>query len=472
MNSLEAHMPLLIRFGRWQFLLGALAFVLVVLGVLNDLIVEFWRIQWFVFGGLGLGQIYFLRRVLRYDWLSPAVVYAGILWAFHFGLVFPVSLIPAILDDTPFWAVEWLYTPETTLAVTMSLLFMTCFILGTSLFPSVPRTAMNSARRDVATLVLGWLLIAGGWGLFLFEVSYRGMTVFLLPYESFFPVSNTFAYSLYLIGYGLVLHLSAGMKLRDVLVISIFFYFPLVMLMIMLGSRTSAMFSLVVLAVILAKRGFKLNTLTLLIFVLFSLALIGTTRELRRFGIGVFVSGQSDLAIQSPITGLSELGGSLRPVYASIDYLKFSDYSYGETYLYPFFRQIARLAGESAGTVETDRRFIAMHINLIYGAIGYSTVAEAYINGGIIGVILFSFLWGVILRILDLRARDSVSIGFLGGVLLPMLINIRNSFIYVPAWIFMVVCVLTIAVILRGVQKQPSLKESSFARSGFSGTSL
>jgi len=441
---------LLEHFGRWHFTLIGLTITLFVLAGFNDLLVDLWRLQWLILGSIGLGLIVLLRQFLRADWLSPVVIYAGIFWVFHFGLVFPASIIPEMLDDIPFWNRDWLFTRETNFAVTASLLFMTCFALGAII---IPRSATNVAinlPRDESVILMGWLAIAAGILLYLSSFLARGTDFFLQPYSVFYADSNIFAYSVYLVSYGLILHLAGGMRIRNALIVFATTYIPIALPTLLAGSRTSVMFCLVVLSIILGKRGIKPNTLAILIFVSLSLALTGTLREVRQYGLGELSAGQITTEIQSPLSGLSEIGASLRPVYASVDYFQNSDYLYGETYFYPLFRQIARLAGESTGTHETDIRFIASYINYIYGSIGFSTVAEAHVNGGLVAIVIFSVLWGIIVRTLDDHANTSIQIGLLGGVLIPMLVNIRNSFIFVPAWIFLAIMPLLIVIILKG----------------------
>ena len=94
------------------------------------------------------------------------------------------------------------------------------------------------------------------------------------------------------------------------------------------------------------------------------------------------------------------------------------------------------------------------------GQIGYSTVAEAFANWGTVGVVLFAGLWGIALGILGRISGNAYGLPVFAVVLLPMIINVRNSFVYVPAWIFLGMMPILIARILR----RRSLGLSSKAR--------
>jgi hypothetical protein len=107
--------------------------------------------------------------------------------------------------------------------------------------------------------------------------------------------------------------------------------------------------------------------------------------------------------------------------------------------------------------VTTDPRFIGEFMNRQYGSIGFSTVAEAYANGGSAGVVLFAIAWGALLGWLERFGGTAYGRALLGVVLLPMLFNVRNSFIFVPAWVGTGLAVVAVAYVLRG--KAPDSEE-------------
>ena len=67
------------------------------------------------------------------------------------------------------------------------------------------------------------------------------------------------------------------------------------------------------------------------------------------------------------------------------------------------------------------------------GAIGFSPVAEAYRNFGAEGVVIVLGLFGVALAAIDAIREPRFAVFALAIVYVPMLMNIRNTFIFVPA---------------------------------------
>ena len=160
-----------------------------------------------------------------------------------------------------------------------------------------------------------------------------------------------------------------------------------------------------------------------------------------------------EIGARAPLEGLTELGSSLAPVYAVIDseHSWGRQYFFGETYLLPFTRVWERLAGVERNDPALDPRFIANFTNRHYGSIGFSTVAEAYANGKTAGVALFAAAWGLLLGWLERFGGRPYGRACLGAFLLPMLFNVRNSFVFVPAWAGAGLAVVAVAFVLAGV---------------------
>ena len=100
-------------------------------------------------------------------------------------------------------------------------------------------------------------------------------------------------------------------------------------------------------------------------------------------------------------------------------------------------------------TPENDPRLIASHMAQLYGsAMGYSVVAEAYANGGAVGVVSFGVVGGLALGLLAAGAHKPYGLAVLTAVLMPMILGIRNSFIFVPGWIVMGMALLIVGRLL------------------------
>ncbi|MBI5586251.1 MAG: oligosaccharide repeat unit polymerase [Deltaproteobacteria bacterium] len=400
------------------------------------------RMTWFLSGGLGLAAIFYFTRSLQLDWLSAPVVYACLFWVFHFGLTFPAAIYPGLLDPFPWWERDWLDTAETQQALLLSLLFLFCFLLG-SLLPRYRRRLLPppaaSERKDYAGNLIwgGWACVIGGALIGVVAMTAFGLSAFLESYEEFFDISHSFSLAIYLITLGLMLQVAGGRPLGKVGLAIACFYLPIAVLTFMAGSRMAPLFSLGVMGVILTRRGLRLPRLGLIAAVFFLLGLVAVVNETRQTGLS-HLHQTTQLASANPLSGLTEVGGSLRSVYALVHEMENfgHGYFYGYTYIYPVVRQVKNLIGSAGYDDYYEVAFIARYIAVHYGAFGFSTVAEAFFNGGVLGVMLFALLWGLILEVLNQRAGTPYGLAILVVVLIPMIVNVRNTFIFVPAWLF------------------------------------
>jgi hypothetical protein len=204
------------RRGWFFFLLlwtGTITAILIALVTEIHEVLSLTRIVWFLCGGLGIAGIVYFKQSMRLDWLSAPIVYAAIFWAFHFGLVFPAGIAPALLDPLPRWARDWLDTSATQKAVLLSLLFLFCFMLGYFVrgrSGSLDRSQASAAKKTyVRELVLGgWICIGIGAIIVVISLVQVGIGSFLEVYEVFFEINNAFSLSIVIISLGLVLQVA------------------------------------------------------------------------------------------------------------------------------------------------------------------------------------------------------------------------------------------------------------------------
>jgi hypothetical protein len=439
-----------IRISRSACLCGILVLVLLAATEMYEWLGEYNQAEWFFAGGFGLLLIGSCRWALRLHWLSPVTIYMFVFWIFHFGLIFPVALVPEILDELPEWIVSWLSQSDVSFAGLLCLLYLASFSFGI-LSCWRQKRPMQGVGKDIEPChlaVTGWAVLLLGFMVMAASVFTHGLRVFWLSYDEFFLVHNAFSWSIVVMAYGLLLQIAGGRPTRAVMVTSLWSYVPVVLLAFLAGARTAPLFTFSVLLALLISRGLRVPSAAICVGVALLLCAIATVREFREVGVLSTLEAAGTIEVQSPVSGIVELGGSLAPVVATIDYMRNSSFFFGETYLYPFVRQFQRLAGLPRADEHSEPKFIAETINDIYGSIGYSTVAEAFANGGAIGVILFAFLWGASLSCLDRMSNTPYGLAVLGAVLIPMLINVRNSFVYVPAWILLGLIPLAVSWIL------------------------
>lgn len=410
------------------------------------------RIIWFATGAVSLFLIWLLKYLLKLDWLNPVLIYAVVFWVFHFGLLFPASISPEVLSTLAPWARTWIDQPETRLALVAAVLFLTSYMLGIlSAYRQKPFLLDTPIEDGNAPglIAVGWMLIGLSILMVLIAIVDLGWRILLRSYSDFYVVHNSFSWPIVIMATGIMLQIAGGRDTSAILKTLGFLFVPLIIPVTIAGARTAPLFSSIAIVSVSTLRGFRIPLRILVPGVLLLLLLIATVKDVRQQGVEAIVSQSRQIEVQDPLAGLAELGGSLRPVSASIDFIRGRGaLFYGETYVFPLTRQLERFSG-TRGTVLTDERFIAATINRLYGSIGYSTVAEAYVNFGAIGVALFAFVWGVCLGWLTSHAKTPYRIAVLAVILIPMLINVRNSFIYVPAWVFFGLMAIALARAIR-----------------------
>lgn len=400
------------------------------------------RTIWFATGASGLVVIWIIKRILEIDKLSPTIIYAFIFWVFHFGLLFPSSISSNILDAIAPWARAWIFQTDTVLALFTALLFLVNFAVGVIIFyPGKPASIKLKEATNAPELVkMGWVLIGISFLFIVIAVINVGWRIFFTTYQEFFLVHNSFSWAIIIMATGIMLQIAGGKESKSVLKHVVLLFLPVALPVMLAGSRTAPLFASAAIVSMLSIRGLRIPLKILVPIVLFLLVVIATVKDVRQQGLIAVLEQNTQVKAQDPLSGLTELGFSLRPVTASIDYIQGrGDFFYGETYVFPFIRQFQRFTG-TRETSLMDERFISSTITRIYGSpggggLGYSVVAEAYVNGGLLGVVLFAFIWGAGIGWLSGRATTPYRLAILAVVLIPMFVNVRNSFVFVPAWI-------------------------------------
>jgi hypothetical protein len=454
------HLPSRDRYGlyrRLSVVLLMIVITVVIFGYFNfDDEGSFARFIWFITGAGGLFITWLMKQILKLDWLAPPIVYALVFWVFHFGLLFPASISLNILDTIDPWTRAWIYQSDTLRALFAALLFLASFSVGTLLlYKDIPTLLRHSKEDKSPELVaMGWVLIGMSILLVLIAIINFSWRVFLASYQEFFVIHNSFSWAIVIMATGIMLQIAGGRENKSVLKSLVFLFLPLIIPVMIAGSRTAPVFTSVAIMSVLSLRGLRIPLKVLIPGVVLVLILMATVKDVRQQGITAVIEQSIQVETQDPLSGLTELGFSLRPVTASIDYIRNrGEFFYGQTYYFPFIRQVQRFTGLREASI-TDERFIGNTITRIYGAsggggLGFSVVAEAYVNGGMLAIVLFGFGWGMLLSGLTVRATTPYRLAVLAAIMIPMLINVRNSFIYVPAWIFLGALTIVAARVLR-----------------------
>jgi hypothetical protein len=371
-----------------------------------------------------------------------SAAYLVLFGLFHGGLL--ISIVLGGSDDfvsaetftatKTFLATDgsWMYRGHTTQAVHLTMLGMTAFTIaaavGAGKRPVEPEVQPELAERSVLA-VIGLLVQLTGLVIFVATVLRAGgLKVLMGGYLTFRDATEfdlALGYAHLFLAVGPVLAVVAGGRAR-VAAWAMFVGYAAIALLI--GNRGEVLFPLVVLMVVEARRGRIPRPLWTVIGTVGTLLVISLIRQTRLSGL----SGASSLS-SSPLDAIAEMGYSLRPATVVLGWHSSGEpFRAGETLVAVPLRFIETLTGWHGGEPHYDDRLFNVEIMARVGPIGGSPIAESYHNFGTPGVILFMATIGLVLAWLDRAPRTPRCDARLGLVLLPLLLQVRNSFAPLP----------------------------------------
>ena len=219
------------------------------------------------------------------------------------------------------------------------------------------------------------------------------------------------------------------------------------MVVLPMGLRGEVMFRGVAAMVAAGRCGRILNPVKATALLLALLALIPIVREVRQTGL----RGLPGAVLEPRISeAFAEMGASLHPVEKVVRWRAQGDpLDMGRSYWAPIERAAARLLpGLTSVAADDDQRIANVLVADRVGAIGYSPVAEAYRNFGSLGVVIVFAVIGAWMAAIDTMRSRRAAVLTLAIVYGPLLVNIRNSFVSVPAhWAFGIALILSLAAI-------------------------
>jgi oligosaccharide repeat unit polymerase len=383
------------------------------------------------------------RVVLGLTVASAPMLYLMLLGFVHLGLVTPWALGIYDVSRAP-WFVPYGLSPALAL-VTYSIL-----AYETGLIISVVETRGVKLRDKAASPYLGSrrLFLAGSCLFFSGVVMFVGGLIGLDP-EGYFRLTYSdtfrlraesdprfFGSGITLVLIGLSLATAGAMKRRFPAVFwgaglwcSFLFYF---------GFRGPALIAALVVCAVAVKKGVSFPRWLPWVAAVLMLLAIPVVHVIREEPIDERSLGTSlnDLSL---LDGPAEIGSGIRPLVETYSLIDQDSYRYGWTYLIGLKGILPNLAvrweAPSAGSVDSlppNHWVTAMADPLSYenyGGIGFSAVAEPYMNFGIVGVIAYFFLLALILvRLEQVSIRSSEALACWAVVVGPLLWTTRNDF--------------------------------------------
>ena len=386
---------------------------------------------------------------------SASGVYLAIFWCFHFGLVVVLASGYITPTDLSPWDESWALSPFASEAAVLALAGALAFSSGACLILSGrSRPAVRPGGRiDLvhAHGFAGSVLVFGAIATWCAIVVFSGgLGALFSSYEDYLQTTGdfgtVFAVIWPVLGCGIVMSVTGKHAWYRTAALVAFGAFSLVALP--LGLRSEVMFPTVAVLIALARGGKALTALQAAVCGVTILLIIPIVRDLRESGVRALP--KAVLTVPG-LDALVEMGGSLHPVEKVVRWhAEGEPYEKGASYWAPFERAATRLLpGEHSSAADDDLRLMNVLVLDRIGAIGFSPVAEAYRNFGPIGVVIVMGILGVIIGAIDTVTDPIMAVRLIAIVYVPLLTNIRNSFVSVPAQFAVGIVIAVVMVTVR-----------------------
>jgi hypothetical protein len=393
------------------------------------------------FWWIGVASVVVLGVLLLRTGLWTATgAYAAVFWCFHFGLIAVLASGLVGPADLSIWDQAWALGPFAADAAFLALLGFAGFASGASLVSaSAARTADQQHPIDPHEGahphgLAGSVLVFSAIALWIaIVISTSGLGGFFSSYAEYLQATDEFGSRMGLmwlaLGAGIVMSVTGRSGwLRTSAIVA---FGSAALMALPIGLRSEIMFPTVAALVAAARCGWVLSPRKACAFVAALLVVIPAVREIRSTGL----QGVPDLALELRMfDAFVEMGGSLHPVEKVVRWHAEGEaLEMGSSYWAPIERAAARLLpGLQTPAAEDDLRIMNILVTDRIGPIGFSPVAEAYRNFGAVGVVLILGLLGAALAAIDAIADRGLAVLAIATLYVPLLINVRNSFVSVP----------------------------------------
>jgi hypothetical protein len=205
-----------------------------------------------------------------------------------------------------------------------------------------------------------------------------------------------------------------------------------------LGFRGYALVPAITVFAVLHKRGLRLPRIAYMIGVPALLTIIPLVRAVRADRLadrGI----SSRLAITAPLAAIEEMGGSLRALVHTVEFLENERFRWGRSYWQALESAVPNVSFAWRGGEYLPLEHLppshwmtlqaAPHTYRAHGGLGFSAVAEPYMNFGVLGVAAYFFLLAAFLvAIYRWDAAQPTRMALWAVVLGPLLWTVRNDF--------------------------------------------
>ncbi|WP_284216918.1 O-antigen polysaccharide polymerase Wzy [Agaribacter marinus] len=373
-----------------------------------------------------------LAQVLPRGIWSISFIFYVTFGVFHAGLIL-ASAMGGITDDDIVYQISfWFDTHYNTHAIVLINLAFIGYAFASILFSD--NVSLGTQKEDVAycrrAFHIGGIGLIGSIFIF-FAIAFStgaasSYGAYLSVVDSIPIVGILFTYIYLLIGLTLVLVVVSYRPGFGVYYFLAFFVWSA--MAFRLGLRGEVMFPSAVALALLARRGKPINGALMVVLITVFLVAASIVKNAR-------VSGDfsGDMSL-NPMNTVAELGSSLRAVTEVVKWRDTGDdLLLGASYWAPIERQVALVLPQmSRLPALEDDRLLNVKVIRVSGPIGFSLVAEAYINFGGTGVFIIAMIFAYLFAKLDNKPSTLSTDVYIGVALVPVFVMIRNSFAHVP----------------------------------------
>lgn len=420
----------------WGVLTGLVALTAAIALPTEGLEVSVGHFWWIVLGSITVVAVLVARSGL---W-SATGAYASVFWCFHFGLI--AVLASGLIEphELSMWDQLWLLGPFGADAAVLALIGFTAFAAGASLINASVRVVDSRTNRPDPNEGAHPFGRTGSALVFAAIVLWCGSVVMTSGASGFYGAYGDYLNAIdevggfmglvwLALGGGIVMSVTGRHGWLRTSAIAAFGCMALIALPI--GLRGEIMFPTIAALVAAARCGWTLSPGKACAFLIGLLIVIPSVREIRSTGL----QGLPDVAFELRMfDAFVEMGGSLHPVEKVVRWRAEGEaLDMGSSYWAPVERAAARvLPGLQTSAAEDDMRIMNVLVTDRVGGIGFSPVAEAYRNFGAVGVVLVLGLLGAGVAAIDRIANRGQAVLAIAILYVPLLINVRNSFVSVP----------------------------------------
>jgi oligosaccharide repeat unit polymerase len=394
-------------------------------------------------GAILLGSLLLSRFVLRLPFKTAPMLYLALLGFVHLGAVVPWALGLYDLGRTP-----WLNPYGISRALGLITYSIVSFQAGLLIALRGGEFTDESFRGDRPELQDSKVFVAGSFLFFLGAImfvvgliqldptGYYHLTyseTFRLRAESdprFFGTGITFAFI------GLCMTAAGASRRQTRATFSYTAIFSLVLFY--LGFRSPSITAVLLVCAVSYKKGMKFPRLMPLAAIVALSVAVPLVRITREEPTNARSLARSLLEINI-LDGPAEVGGAIRPLAETIDLVGPGTYRHGKTYLIAMKGIVPNLAlhWEAAVPESIDDLPPNHWVTAIvdpwarqnHEGIGFSGVAEPYMNFGVVGVIIyFSLLAFLLVRLEQISIRSSYVLASWALIVGPLLWTTRNDF--------------------------------------------